>query len=143
MEPFTLDSTESGLFDKFTWSGYYATVVNSTGLNATSGFQNAASDTLYNLPPLPAIYDIRPTGVADLVLVRYGTAGSSWAETVKADIVETIERLRRQLTDRMDFSSVEVLAFADHPPFNVDVSASDIKSGFYDSLAALQGHRNT
>ncbi|KAJ5117421.1 hypothetical protein N7448_011053 [Penicillium atrosanguineum] len=143
MNSFDLDTTESELFENFTWSGYYAALVNATGISSMYGYQNAGIDTLYNLPPLPAIYDMTATGTGNIWLVRYGTAASSSGAKVGDDILSSMERLRKRLSNSTGFPDIEILAFANHLPYNVRVSAADIKNKFYNDLAALQGHRKT
>lgn len=144
MAPFDLDSIEAGLFNKFAWSGYYAALVNVTGLPTENGFQNAALDTQFNLPPLPAVYSMSATEVADIWLVRYGSQGSMSPDEVQVAILSSVSRIREAIvTNAASLAAVEILAFANHQPFNIHVSAEDINNGFYNNLAALQGHRRT
>jgi len=144
MEPLGLDSTESELFSKFAWSGWYAGLVNVTGFKPGEGFQNAGRDTLYNLPRLPALYQISPSKVSDIYLVRYGSPGSMRGDEVQADIVSTVERVRAAVIPNAEhLPPVKLLAFANHSPFDLHVNASDLAAGFDNQLDGLQGHRST
>lgn len=144
MKPLGLDSSESELFNKFSWSGWYAALVNITGLMAGEGFQNARRDNQYNLPKLPALYQISPTQVDGIYLVRYGSTDSMSTDDVKADIVSTIERIRAAAVPSAGtLPPVKLLTFANHLPYNLHVTGSDLEAGFNNKLAGLQGHRST
>ena len=144
MEPLGLDSTESKLFSKFAWSGWYAGLVNVTGFKPGEGFQNAGRDTLYNLPPLPAPYQISLSKVSDIYLVRYGSPGFMRGDEVQADMVSTVERICAAVVPNAGhLPPVELLAFANHLPFDLHVKASDLAAGFNNRLGGLQGHRST
>ena len=144
MAPLGLDSTESGLFNKFTFSGWYSGLVNATGFPPGVSFQNAAPNTQYNLPQLPALYQISNTSVPDVYLVRYGAPGNRSADQVEAETLSTIQRIRAAVVPHMaSLPPVRILTFANQNPYNVHVTAADLKAGFNNQLGALQGHRST
>jgi hypothetical protein len=46
-------------------------------------------------------------------------------------------------TDARETSSSPIAVFSNHAPYELTVSSSDIASGFYGDLYALQGRNNT
>ena len=144
MQPFDLDGTESNLFSKFTYSGWFVALVNITGLPVNASFQNAGTDTLYNLPPLPALYQITTTKVNGIYLVRYGSPGYMSPDDVRVDIVSSIEKLRSTVTpDAGSSAAPTILAFGNHMPYTLRVTSADLAAGFPNPLWGLQGHRST
>ena len=143
MEPLGLDSTESELFSKFVCSGWYAGLLNVTGLKPGEGFQNAGYDTLYNLPPLPAVYQISPTRVSSVYLVRFGSVEYMPEDEVQAEIISTVEQIRTAVVPNATYlSPVRILTFASHC-FDLHVTADDLTAGFNNQLDGLQGHLST
>ncbi|MCJ1420227.1 hypothetical protein MMC32_006584 [Xylographa parallela] len=144
MAPLALDSTESGIFSKFAWSGWYSGLVSVTGFPPGEGFQNAGLDTLYNLPVLPALYQLSPTNATNIYLVRYGSQATGSDDAVKADILSTVERVRAAvLPNAGNLPPVEMLVFSNDSPFNLHVSAAALAAGVNNQLGGLQGHRST
>ncbi|KAK3303880.1 FAD dependent oxidoreductase family protein [Chaetomium strumarium] len=145
MRPLDLDAREHGLFSRFEAQGWYVGLVNATGFVAGHEFINAAAaHSQFHLPQLPALYQISPTRVEGIHLVRYGSPSYMTESDVRADIVRTVDRVRRAVVpNAASLPSVELLAFSSHWPFSLRVSASDMAGGFYTRLDALQGHRST
>lgn len=144
MEPFNLDGSESELFTKFDYSGWFVALVNITGLPVNASFQNAGSDTLYNLPRLPALYQITATKVRGIYLVRYGSPGYMSTGDVQADIVSSVEKIRAAVTPNAgSFAAPIILAFGNHLPYTLRVTSADLAAGFTNQLWGLQGHRST
>ena len=138
LAPFGLDSREKDLFQKWTYSGYYNGLINSTGLAAGTRYVNAAATTAYNIPNLPAVYEIVPTRVEGIYYFWYGSPGALSQQKIQADVTATVQKLTGHKTAAPDF-----LAFSSHTPFKLVVSADDISHGFYNNLEGLQGHLNT
>ena len=137
MSPFNLDHRELGVFEQISYTGYYTSLVTDTGLPPGFSYQNAGVDTRYNIPLLPAPYNVNPTRVPGIFYVWYGAQGSLPEDQMKADIIAAIKRLSKSdVTPRF-------LAFASHTPYKQTVSAAAIRNGFYDDLNGLQGYRNT
>ncbi|MCJ1318616.1 hypothetical protein MMC15_003946 [Xylographa vitiligo] len=139
LAPFDLDSEETNLFKEWTYSGYYNGLVQNTGLAAGTRYVNAAAQNLYNIPTLPAVYEIVPTRVAGIYYYWYGSQGTQPQATIQAEVAATIGKL----TNSTSTSGLEFVAFSSHTPFKLVVSANDISSGFYKGLEGLQGHKNT
>jgi hypothetical protein len=144
MGPLGLDARERGLFSRFEAQGWYVGLVNATGFTPGDEFVNAAAGSEFHLPQLPALYQISPTRVEGVHLVRYGSPSYMREADVKADIVRAVTAVRRGVVpNAANLPPVQLLAFSSHWPFSLRVSASDIVGGFYTRLDALQGYRNT
>jgi hypothetical protein len=134
MRPFALQSRESGLFKQFTVTAYYTFLVTNTGLPAGFAYENAGVDTAYNIPLLPAVYNVRSTIVDGIFYGWYGGQHPLPETRIKADIIATIQRLSNS------GKKPKFLAFSSRTPFKQMVSANAIRNGFYDNLNALQGY---
>lgn len=145
MGPLGLDSRESSLFSRFRSHGWYVGLVKVEGFADRDEFVNANLDSSnFNLPNLPALYQISPTAVKGIYLVRYGSCAYMDEREIKRDIVVTVERVRRAvLPSTAGLPPVTLLAFSSHYPFSLYVNSSDISGGFYSRLDGLQGHKNT
>ncbi|KAF4982425.1 hypothetical protein FZEAL_1943 [Fusarium zealandicum] len=142
MEPFGLDRTERGLFCQFDATGWYVGLIRANGLPEQFAYQNTRPDTRWNLPQLPALYQISPTAVPGIYLVRYGAEGNLPDSIVKRDMLHTFERVRSAVAGK-NLEPAEFLAYASHYPFGLHVSAQEIEKGFYNKLDDLQGHKST
>jgi hypothetical protein len=142
LAPILPDPLELSLFSRFQ-STYYATsLVQVSGLPAGAGLANVAADTRGNLPPLPGMYGLQPTGVPGYYVGLFGN--TSWLpdEVVKSAIVGSVQRLASSGTyPAAAFGGFT--AFSSHAPFHMTVAASDVAAGFYARLNALQGHNRT
>lgn len=145
MEPFALDQTERSLFRKFSHSGWYVGLVRASGLPENFAYQNTRPDTPFNLPQLPALYQMSPTRIPDIHLVRYGSIRGMSNEAVQQDILRTFDRVRHAVVGRNNTSlkPAELIAYSSHNPFSLNVPPKDIAEGFYTKLDNLQGHRST
>ena len=90
---FDLDASERGTFAQFISGAYYTGVVRLAGLPAGVGLENIGPNTPYNLPPLPGLYGVSPTGVPGLYNVKYGSPAPLTDDQVKRDIRAQIERV--------------------------------------------------
>ncbi|UQU68549.1 FAD-dependent oxidoreductase [Couchioplanes caeruleus] len=138
---FDLDATERSVFGQFVSGAYYTGVVRLSGLPEGLSLENVAADTPYNLPPLPGLYGLSPTGIPGLYNVKYGSPEPLPEAQVRRDIRVEIERLARAGTYPVRFEDLEV--FSSHTPFELHVSPEAIAGGFYRRLNALQGHNDT
>lgn len=137
MKPFNPDSAESALFSKWHYTDYYTMLVSSTGLPEKTQFANAnASQATYNIPKLPAAYQVTATRVPGLFYVWYGSPVPVTEKQVKADVSATIKRLRSTTGTASDAAAKDpvFVEFRSHTPFKLSVGAADIKGGFYDRL---------
>jgi hypothetical protein len=134
------DERELSLFSRF-HSTYYATsLVQVSGLAPGVSVANVGADTPYNLPPLPGMYGLQPTALPGYFVGQFGNTTWLPDAVVKTDITASLERLSSGIPG-LTFQSLDT--FSSHAPFHMTVSASDIASGFYTKLYALQGHRRT
>jgi len=139
---FDLDGTESSLFSKFVNTAYYTGLIHNTGLPENVTYSNVDVDAPYSLPDLPGIYGLSATPIPGLLDVKYGSQTVLSNDVVKADIIQTIKRLRENLGIQTN-DQPEFVAYDDHAPFRLTVSPEDVTSGFYNRLNALQGHLHT
>lgn len=113
-------------------------LLTATGLPSGYQFANAnGSSSTYNLPQLPAPYQITETRVPGLFYVWYGSPVRVTEAQVKADVVNVIKRLRPTVnsTETGDPTFVQ---FRSHTPFKLAVGADAISGRFYDRLEACE-----
>ena len=138
---FDLDAAERSVFGEFISGAYYTGVVRLSGLPAGLGIENVAAHTPYNLPPLPGLYGVSPTGIPGLYNVKSGSPSPLPEAVVRRNIRVEIERLAKAGTSPVRFEELEV--FASHTPFELHVRPEAIAAGFYRRLNGLQGHNHT
>jgi hypothetical protein len=138
---FDLDAVERSLFSQFISGAYYTGVVRLSGVPDGVSLENVAAETPYNLPPLPGIYQVSPTGIPGLYNVKYGSPSPIPEAQVRRNIRADIERIAKAGTYPIEFEDLEV--FASHAPFELHVSPEAIARGFYRRLNALQGRNRT
>ncbi|KAI1418739.1 FAD/NAD(P)-binding domain-containing protein [Hypoxylon sp. FL1857] len=135
---YDLSDDEKTLFSQFSANGYYTGLLNNTGFNVS--MFAAGPNQQYEVPKLPGPYTFNIN--QGLTQVFYGGPIVYLEDDVKADILETVRRVREARGIPTD-TYPEWLAFSSHSPFNLMVSNEAIKGGFYEKLFALQGQRNT
>ena len=140
LAPFDLDNAERSLFSQFSTSGYYTALIRNSSIPDNAVVQNVGANTLYNLPVLPGIYDINPTGIPGLQNVLYGAPTSLSSDQVKRDIVKSVHQLNKAGT--LPTTTPEFAVFSTHSPFEFTVPSSAIQGGFYKKLNMLQGYRH-
>lgn len=138
---FDLDATERSLFSQFISGAYYTGVVRLSGLPDGVSLDNVAPDTPYNLPPLPGLYGVGPTGIPGLYNVKYGSPSPLPTALVRRNIRSEIERVAKAGTYPVVFE--DLVVFASHAPFELHVTPQAITRGFYRRLNRLQGHNRT
>lgn len=69
---FAVDSTESGVFGKFTYGSHYTARVQLPGVPDSTNVANIGADTQYNIAPLPSIYGISPSDIPGYFKVKFG-----------------------------------------------------------------------
>jgi Flavin containing amine oxidoreductase len=138
---FDLDAQERALFARFRSGAYWTAVARLSGVPPELSIVNIGADTRYNLPPLPGVYSVTPTGLPDLWHVKYGSPVPLPEQQVRRDIAAGIRRLATAGTVPVTLEGLET--FKAHVPFELTVSTADIAAGFYRELTALQGHNRT
>jgi len=136
------DTTERFLFSRFHATGWYTALLQNTGIPANLTLQNAGSETPFNLPSLPAVYNIGPSPVPGLLHVYYGNIANYTLANVQNALVATLDRLRG-FGVIPSGGKVQIPILRSHTPYALRVDVSDIKARFYDRLYALQGYRGT
>ena len=137
---FDLDETERSLFDQFSNTNFYTALARIEGLPPGTTIINRANDTVHNLPPMPAIYVLKPTDVLNLYNIVYGREDPMSESEVKDDMVRAVQSLQK---DGLHASTPEFLIFKPHTPFQLRVPSEAITNGFYSELRGLQGRRRT
>ncbi|RFN54007.1 amine oxidase protein [Fusarium flagelliforme] len=141
--PWDLDKNEKSLFSKFTWETLYVSVVGKTNLPSdVPGIRNAPDNaTNFYLPHGDFADAYTRAGKKDLFTTRVLGNARLTANKAKDLIKQTFTKIDQAGT--YDTTSPEILAFASHGLTVPKVSSSELKSGFYKKLYALQGQRNT
>ncbi|TGJ86234.1 hypothetical protein E0Z10_g2553 [Xylaria hypoxylon] len=140
LDGFDLSEEERTLFGKFHANGYYAGLLNNTGLTESITATGPGQD--YNIPVLPGPYGMGVTAEG-LTQVFYGSPSVLSDSQVKADLISSIKSVQRARGIVTNGAEPDWLAFTNHSSFNLMVSNDDIKHGFYRKLLSLQGKRNT
>ncbi|KAE8553971.1 hypothetical protein EYB25_002509 [Talaromyces marneffei] len=135
LNTFDLDTIEYSVFSQIYYSSWYTALVADTGLRPGYVYENAAIDTLYNIPLEPYTFRIGATRVNNIFYAYYGSMEQLSENEVKDRISKTIQILSGSST------IPRFLDFVGHTPFKQQVPAKAVADGFYDQLNALQGHR--
>jgi hypothetical protein len=138
---FDLDRRERELFSQFERHYYWTAVAHIDGMPAGVSLVNTASETPFNLAPLPGIYSIGPTAAPGLFDIKYASDHFIPDPIVKRRIANDIQRVTTEQISGLDFRGFAI--FKSHSPYSLVVKPSKIRDGFYASLQALQGHRDT
>lgn len=143
MAGFDLTPREEALFGQFRAAGYYTGILRNTGLSSDSQYNNLAPNTSYNLPVLPAIYNIIPTKVPGHFTMTFGAPNSSMSLVQVMDAA--LQQVRRvaHANGANTTANPEFVAFDDHSPYELTVSTDAIRAGFYRELYTLQGEQRT
>lgn len=131
-----LTVNENSLFAKFKNKAYYTAVLQNIDWPADFGeLINVDPKTQFNTSSLPGLYtlDRRFPGQVN---AYYCSDIERPEATVKAHILQQVKRVLPGSTPKFGI-------FKSHAPFELHVSAPDIRSGFYKKLYALQGQKNT
>lgn len=144
MQPYDLNEAERSLFSQWTFSSYYTMLVNQTGLPSGYRFMNAnSSSSSWNIPELPAAYQITESNISGLFYVWYGSPTPLTRGAIETDVKAVIGRLQAVVSNSSSCPAPAFVEFRSHTPFKLEVSKEALESGFYDHLKSLQGHRNT
>ena len=141
---YDLSANETELFSQFVANGYYVGVLNNTGLQPNKSYTSVdPRNPPYDIPRLPGIHTIAPTGASDLVEVFYGSPIPISVADVQSDILAKVKRLATSQAINNTCAEPKFVTFTSHTPFNLMVSNEAIANGFYERLYALNGQRNT
>ncbi|KAJ5672702.1 FAD/NAD(P)-binding domain-containing protein [Penicillium longicatenatum] len=143
LRAFSLDHHESNIFGKFVNTGYYTSLVNNTGLPPNYTSYSASPDTQQNIPKLPGVYVVTGTAIEGVFDIKYGSPSPLSDNDVKREILSYVRKLQANGIAEKLPDDPQFVAYNSHAPFELTVSADEIKNGFYGDLYSLQGYRST
>ena len=138
-----LDDNERDVFSRFNNSYYWTSIVRNSGVPDNTSISAVSFTAPDGVPAMPGIYEISATGVPGLHSVFYGSTYDIPANQVKSNILSLIAKVVKAAGFPPASGPASVVAFQDHSPFELVVSADEINSGFYDRANALQGNQGT
>ncbi|OJJ06292.1 hypothetical protein ASPVEDRAFT_140072 [Aspergillus versicolor CBS 583.65] len=141
LEPFDLDDRERSIFAQFQHSFYYTTVLTLSGIPSDVQILNRGNDTEYNIPVLPGAYVFSPSSLPGTFMGFFGGGDQNLREEEVRGIVQDNALSLRNAG--YDLETPDILAYANHSPFELFVFAEEIGNGFYRDLYSLQGYRGT
>lgn len=135
-----LSPQERAVFSQYqTANGYWTGLVRGIGMYKTITFDNAAATTPFNIPVLPALYQVAPVGTLDDVWwIKFGADVPTLTdEQVRAYATRQIQSMQK--AQGFPVTDPEWLIFKSHSPFHLQVSSEAIRDGIFAELSALQG----
>lgn len=133
---------EAALFGKFKVQNYQAGVIRNAALPTEAPLQNVGIDAPFNIPALPALFNVIRTALGPGYGIAYYTGpGHIDVPAAQADTLVTLERLAANGV--IEAAPTEILAWYDHANVRMYVEPEEVRAGFYRDLYALQGQRNT
>lgn len=137
-----LTREERDLFSKFDTFGYFAGVVSNADFPEATSFTNVESNTTFHTPELPALFNVGNTPFPNKArTVYYATHPDMDSDMAAQKCLADIDGLVRTLG--YGTAKTKLLAWYPHGPFSLEVSADEIRRGFYKRLYALQGVKRT
>jgi hypothetical protein len=146
LKGFDISADEKGLFSQLYGNGYYAAVLNNTGLPMDTDFESYDPDAPYGVSKLPGVYNLVASPETNLTIVWYGSPTSELTDDyVKSDILATIARVKSAngISQPANAPQPSFVDYSNHSPFNLMVSNKAIENGWYTKMNNLQGCRNT
>ncbi|RDA92214.1 hypothetical protein CP533_5713 [Ophiocordyceps camponoti-saundersi (nom. inval.)] len=137
--PLDLTESERSLFGKWRWRGYYAAVINNTGIPDGVDVANQDPTQRRGFPLPPFQWRLQWMGVVGHHISKLVVDRDFPPDKAKELIVEDI----RRMAPIYSLSQPEIVAFTDHAPSVMTVSNDDIRNGFYRDLYAMQGRGGT
>jgi len=151
MLPFDMDANENGVWRKWDYSRLYVGIVTHSSLPINGSLINTpssvqAGDIYGSIPkyPLNARYDYSgaPSKLFETIMV--GGRDFTAAEA-KKKVTDGVANMIRTgcLPAPQHGEDVDFVAFEEHGPMHLRVSAEHLKAGFIQDLYSLQGQRST
>ncbi|KAI6081920.1 hypothetical protein F4821DRAFT_248359 [Hypoxylon rubiginosum] len=135
-----LTPEELSVFTQYiTANGYWTGLVKNVGMNQTISNVNSAATTPFNIPVLPALYQLTPVGVLDDVWWAKFAANNPTLTKEEAKSYAERQIATLQKANDIPVTQPEWLEFESHTPFHLQVTFEAIKDGFFRNLTALQG----
>ncbi|KAF3764426.1 hypothetical protein M406DRAFT_71032 [Cryphonectria parasitica EP155] len=125
-----------------TATGYWTGLVRGIGMNQTISIDNSAATTPYNIPVLPALYQVAPVGTLDdFWWIKLGADIPTLTDgQVRAYATREIQRVQKAQGSAV--TEPEWVVLKSHSPFHLQVPPEVIRNGFFANLTALQGGLN-
>ncbi|XXH02073.1 hypothetical protein Hte_008438 [Hypoxylon texense] len=135
-----LSPEEQETFGQFKYNFYWVMMVRNSGIPDDVSVATVDITTPSNLRP--GLFYIAATGIRHHHIAYYSSAHEMSDQAVK---VETLEHVARVANANAypSTGTPEIVAFTNHSPYGLVVSAQLIQDGFYDRMNNLQGNRNT
>lgn len=140
LKPVDLGSHEKSIFRKFKYTNYFTGILKNTGIPGNTSLTSYSPSLPYNIPALPSIYQLGQTGFPGLMSVYFVSKKDMADADIEALIISQINKA--DVPGKVA-GNPEFVVSSNHKPFQLQVSADDIKDGFYDDLLALQGQKRT
>lgn len=138
-ETVDLDETEDNLISRFTSHTFVGGVLKNAVYPENPGLlYNADLSTPYKLPKLPSIYFIGPM-YGNLTAFPYGGPLPPHPENDEALKDHVLSLVKTSIPG----SDPEIVSWVNPGPYECQVTADEIRGGFYGRLNNLQGYRNT
>ncbi|KFG85951.1 FAD dependent oxidoreductase family protein [Metarhizium anisopliae] len=140
---FDLDEQERAIFSKFFSLGIFAGVARVPGFNGS--LINFGAQTPFHQPIIPGNNVFVNAGSPEEVLIGGGFDSGDVTDEQGKDLVRK-NLATLAAAGAIPEDAAETVTFpytSNHTPYNVRVTAEDIRAGFYTKLLALQGSGNT
>lgn len=150
LAPFDLNEQETEAFSHWTWTTLFVGLLSHPSLPLNQGLYNlqaAAAPANYMAYPAVNLTCFFDAVAEDTPIFQIIVAGDEYLDESGA------KALAQQQFDNMlasgtipasnQTSQLEYLAWANHGPMTVAVTAEELRGGFIQRLYALQGHRST
>lgn len=142
LKGFDLRDEESSLFAKWHHNNYFAAALTNTGLPDGINVANTnPSNQPGSLPLPPFEWELQYTDVPGYFMTKIVANANFTADDAKNLIKGDFRRMRE--SGVLSVNEPEIVAFANHSPETLTVSADDIRNGFYKKLYGLQGQYST
>lgn len=147
--PFDLDAKEAEVFSKLEYTRLYTALLRNPSLPANETLQNlplAAENGHYlETQAIPYVAEFGSYGIPGrphrTVVVGDKTLESKDAKRLLQHNFQAL--VRAGTLGESDQPDLQFVAFSDHGPMHLRVSAEDYKAGYVQELLGLQGHRST
>ncbi|CZR62537.1 related to amine oxidase, flavin-containing superfamily [Phialocephala subalpina] len=141
LAPFDLADSEEHVFKKFKYTQYFTSIIKNSGIPSNTSLSAIDPSLEFSVPSPPSLYSIVQTGIPNLQLAFYLATNKS---TTDSEIESTIlSQVKNIQVPGKGVSEPEFVVTSNHKPFTLQVSADDIRDGFYGRLYGLQGTRRT
>ncbi|KAJ4323262.1 hypothetical protein N0V84_004390 [Fusarium piperis] len=151
LAPFDLDTTENGVFSKFDYTRLYAGIVSNPALPKNYSLTNlpeaAAPNNFLAFPDVPFLARFEWIGTGgNEELFRIMVIGDRHLDGKDAKkLVQTNfdTLVKSGAVEVSGWTKIKFVAYAQHGPMHMHVSAEEMRQGFIQDLYALQGLRST